>query len=450
MPNSSVNKFTIMKVFIFLLCIWGVELTNGRYARCINPNQRAGLCVQISECQTLYSVLQQPNLSPNEKQFVRESGCGRGSDNRPFVCCTADTGYTRSRRITPNFPDYGDFGESFNNNFNSFDYGWNQAPSSDQRTVLFPRQETRPWSFGNEQSNDRGFGRSQTQQPQVQQQQQGDGSSLLPQPPACGGVTIDNKIYGGEDADLNEFPWTVLLEYRRLNGNGLSTSCAGTLINQRYIVTAAHCLTGRIVREIGPLVSARLGEHDTRTAVDCPPNGGACSPAAQRLGIEEMRVHELYKERPPNQMHDIGLVRLERDVRYSNSIQPVCLPSVVAPETKRAGQQYTVVGFGRTLKTARSPIKQKLVVGYVEPAKCRNKFAERKISIMPTQLCAGGEFSQDSCDGDSGGPLMRFRDNSWVLEGIVSFGYKCGLKDWPGVYTSVAAYDIWIKQNIRA
>ncbi|KAH8358834.1 hypothetical protein KR093_002776, partial [Drosophila rubida] len=411
-------------------------------ARCINPNQRAGLCVQISECQTLYSVLQQSNLSPNDKQFVRESSCGMGSDNRPFVCCTADTGYTRSRRVTPSFADYGDFGEGFgSNNFNSFDYGWNPAPST-----VFPRQEARPWSFGGEQQSiDRNFGRTQ-----AQPQQQGDGSSLLPQPPICGGVTIDNKIYGGEDAELNEFPWTVLLEYRRVNGNGLSTSCAGTLINQRYILTAAHCLTGRIVREIGPLVSARLGEHDTRTAVDCPSGGGACSSAAQRFSIEEMRVHELYKESTPNQMHDIGLVRLERDVRYSNSIQPVCLPSVVAPETKRAGQQFTVVGFGRTLKVARSPVKQKLVVNYVEPAKCRSKFAERKISIVATQLCAGGEFSQDSCDGDSGGPLMRFRDNSWVLEGIVSFGYKCGLKDWPGVYTSVAAYDIWIKQNIRA
>lgn len=427
-----------MKVFIFLLCIWGVDLTNGRYARCINPNQRAGLCVQINECQTLYSVLQQTNLSPSEKQFVRESGCGMGSDNRPFVCCTRDTGYTRSRRLTPSFSDYGDFFDNGNN----FDYGWNPAPTPPApRTMLFPRQDRRPWSFGEE---------SMERSPVQGQSQQGDGSSLLPQPPNCGGVTIDNKIYGGEDTDLNEFPWTVLLEYRRLNGNGLSTSCAGTLINQRYILTAAHCLVGRIVREIGPLASARLGEHDTRTAVDCPNGGGTCAPEAQRLGIEEMRVHELYKETSPNQLHDIGLVRLERNVRYSKSVQPVCLPSVVAPETKQAGQQYTVVGFGRTLQTSRSPVKQKLAVSYVEPAQCKRKFAERKITIVPTQLCAGGKYAQDSCDGDSGGPLMRFRDSSWVLEGIVSFGYKCGLKDWPGVYTRVAAYDIWIRQNVRS
>lgn len=199
-------------------------------------------------------------------------------------------------------------------------------------------------------------------------------------------------------------------------------------------------------------VSARLGEHDTRTEVDCPRNGGPCASAAQSVGIMETKVHDLYKEKAPNQEHDIGLVRLERNIRYSDSIQPVCLPSVVAPETKQKGQPYTVIGFGRTLKDLgpRSAVKQKLIVNYVEPGTCSTKYGNLKVSIASTQMCAGGKFSQDSCDGDSGGPLMRFRDNAWVQEGIVSFGYKCGLQGWPGVYTSVAAYDIWIKNNVRA
>lgn len=212
-------------------------------ARCINPNQRAGLCVQINECQTLYSVLQQANLSPTEKQFIKASSCGVGQDNRPFVCCTRDTGYTRSRRVTPNFGDYADFSDLSE----GYDFDWNRAPNTPS-TVLFPSADRRPWSFGfDEQTADSSRLQGQGQPQQV------DGASLLPQPPTCGGVTIDNKIYGGEDADLNEFPWMVLLEYRRLAGTGLSTSCAGTLINQRYVLTAAHCLVGRIVREIGPL-----------------------------------------------------------------------------------------------------------------------------------------------------------------------------------------------------
>ncbi|XP_017058134.2 uncharacterized protein LOC108099270 [Drosophila ficusphila] len=416
-----------MKVFAAVfLCVLSALEAKAQYSRCLNPNQRPGLCVHINECQTLYSVLNQARLTDLEKKFIKSSACGMGVDNRPFVCCTQDTGYQRNQRQTPPFADYDGFGGDWEE----------ERPSS----FAFPRQESRPWSFGDQRASDR---------TSVQRASTADGSNLLPQPPTCGGVAIRNRIYDGVDTDLNEFPWMVLLEYRNRRG-GLSTSCAGSLINQRYVLTAAHCLTGRIERDIGSLVSVRLGEHDTRTAVDCPAGGGSCAPESQRLGFEEVRVHEKYSEKSPNQLHDIGLVRLDRNVRYSDSVRPICLPSSVGVEPRQSGQQFTVAGWGRTLQTARSPVKQKVLVNYVEPAKCRQRFSQIKIAVEATQLCAGGQFRQDSCDGDSGGPLMRFRGDSWVLEGIVSFGYKCGLKDWPGVYTNVAAYDIWIRQNQRS
>lgn len=81
---------------------------------------------------------------------------------------------------------------------------------------------------------------------------------------------------------------------------------------------------------------------------------------------------------------------------------------------------------------------------------CAQKFSDRKVNIASTQICAGGIYARDSCDGDSGGPLMRKISNSWVLEGVVSFGNRCGLENWPGIYTRVSEYEQWIKRNLRA
>lgn len=81
---------------------------------------------------------------------------------------------------------------------------------------------------------------------------------------------------------------------------------------------------------------------------------------------------------------------------------------------------------------------------------CVRKFQTRQIRLVSTQLCAGGDFAKDSCDGDSGGPLMRLsQQKQWFLEGVVSFGNRCGLQGWPGIYTNVRSYIIWIQNTLK-
>uniref|UniRef100_A0A1B6KI91 Peptidase S1 domain-containing protein n=2 Tax=Graphocephala atropunctata TaxID=36148 RepID=A0A1B6KI91_9HEMI len=72
-----------------------------------------------------------------------------------------------------------------------------------------------------------------------------------------------------------------------------------------------------------------------------------------------------------------------------------------------------------------------------------------KKNITSRQLCAGGVVGQDSCNGDSGGPLMApFSFTSspkYFIVGVVSFGTTiCGNSKMPGVYTEVAHYMTWI------
>ncbi|XP_044251472.2 serine protease 7-like, partial [Drosophila takahashii] len=271
----------------------------------------------------------------------------------------------------------------------------------------------------------------------------------LPQPPTCGGFDSNEKILGGSETGLYEFPWLVLLEYRKQNEYELTFNCAGSLINHRYVLTAAHCLYREHLRGIGDLVSVRLGEYDTRTDEDCSDFGGKCAPKYQRFGVEEIRIHEGFRGMHGSREHDIGLIRLNQNVVYSDNIQPICLPSTDHFEGRYHGQPFIVAGWGRTSTSESSPTKQKVKVKYVDANKCRRKYEQKNIFLQSTQLCAG-QYQKDSCKGDSGGPLMQFRGGVWVLEGIVSFGKGCGQWKWPGVYTDVAAYNTWIRENIVA
>lgn len=84
---------------------------------------------------------------------------------------------------------------------------------------------------------------------------------------------------------------------------------------------------------------------------------------------------------------------------------------------------------------------------------CANIYKQRySVQIAKGQLCAGGVKGQDSCNGDSGGPLMALKPQSTsvYVEGVVSFGSRyCGSEGLPGVYTKVSEYLDWILDNMR-
>lgn len=70
----------------------------------------------------------------------------------------------------------------------------------------------------------------------------------------CGlsSTVITNKIFGGETTDIGEFPWMALLQYFTRSGL-LVISCDGILISTRYVLTAAHCISGSILENVGTL-----------------------------------------------------------------------------------------------------------------------------------------------------------------------------------------------------
>lgn len=202
------------------------------------------------------------------------------------------------------------------------------------------------------------------------------------------------------------------------------------------------------------LDSVRLGEYDTSTTTDCLWDGDIktiCADDPITVSVEEQIPHENYRPERTDRKFDIALLRLSRDVIFTDFVKPICLPS-----NATVGQKVQAAGWGKAENTSSSNIKLKVSLPLADWNMCQSMYASAKVNLGPTQICAGGEQGKDTCKGDSGGPLMYRQRNrnsvaKWSVVGVVSFGPStCGKVGWPGVYTKVHDYVPWILSKIRS
>uniref|UniRef100_A0AAG5DTW4 limulus clotting factor C n=1 Tax=Anopheles atroparvus TaxID=41427 RepID=A0AAG5DTW4_ANOAO len=253
----------------------------------------------------------------------------------------------------------------------------------------------------------------------------------------CGPYTSE-RIAFGKDAKLFEFPWMALLSSREI------WICGGTLINKRYVLTAAHCVKNI---ELGPV---RLGEYDLNETIDCDTRGELCADPAQDIPVERVIIHEEYNAR--RKQHDIALLRLSREATMNDNVNPICLPVTPALQTKLP--TYFVAGWGTTEKSLQSTKLQFTKLNLVSLDECQTQLRSivGLVNLYDTQLCAKGEEElSDNCVGDSGGPLKSVSVSArFVQYGVVSFGLKsCGKRSAPGVYTKVEQYLDWILDKLE-
>ncbi|XKL66668.1 hypothetical protein PGB90_010088 [Kerria lacca] len=242
----------------------------------------------------------------------------------------------------------------------------------------------------------------------------------------CGVINQEIRIVGGMPTGVNRYPWVARLVY---DGK---FHCGASLINNDYVLTAAHCVR-RLKRS---KIRVILGDHDQTVISD--------SESVMRA-VSSIVRHRHFDVNSYN--HDIALLKLRKPVNFSKTVRPVCLP----PEgLDPAGMTGTVVGWGRTSEGGTlASVIQEVQVPILTLNQCRNS-KYKPTRITPNMICAG-KGVQDSCQGDSGGPLLVNSSGNDKLElaGIVSWGVGCGRPGYPGVYTRVNRYLDWVKRNMR-
>ncbi|XP_017038939.1 serine protease grass [Drosophila ficusphila] len=255
------------------------------------------------------------------------------------------------------------------------------------------------------------------------------------------------KVSGGKTAKPGDFPWVALLKYNINNPRPFL--CGGSLISDRHILTAAHCIVGQ-----PEVIAVRLGEHDLESEEDCHYLGGinrVCLPPYEEFGIEKIHVHPSYVHGQIS--YDIAVIKLDRVVKEKSHIKPVCLPIDQKSQELDFDQSFFIAGWGGTDKAVAATKLQQALITRKNLNECRKFY--NKDDVTDNHICATGTGIKHTCQGDSGGPVFfkhRFKNTYRVVQyGVVSFGgSRCGrAENQPGVFSSVIDMLPWITQNLE-
>jgi len=300
-----------------------------------------------------------------------------------------------------------------------------------------------------------------------------------------------DRIINGKDAEHGSWPWIV-----GFTENGQRV-CAGTIIHDRWILSAEHCFPQHIAKE-GTVMSVEdfpaigwtklfFGDHNKRREEDSEffltpqklvfrsnrsPNGRTRdTTAADIVLIQVESITNFMRQNKVASFPDVGAY-----------VKPACLPNPDDfPEQQNdhfAGKHCWIAGWGYTRfgetwwgmggsklasivqEAGINVFSNDYCVAHSHMTAADNQSEVTSSAQLQTynEFCAGvpdldgdgkTDGDIDACSGDSGGPLICDVDGSPVLVGITSRGKGCAMEDNPGIYTPTWPYYTWIKDTIE-
>ena len=268
----------------------------------------------------------------------------------------------------------------------------------------------------------------------------------------------ETRIIGGWDADITQSPYYVKIEMGHNNsrtGGKIEDFCGSTIIDQQWILTAAHCVPEPESNEPIWLV---MGVDDLEDTEDMPSRGDLLPRVDLSHCHPEYRVDLIgpaYKTYIKN-FNDICLLRTDHVLEFGKYVNRAVLPWY-AYDQKIEGRQMLFTGFGKTgLYPLRVPHKLKAAkLKVMTHNKCESLF---NIELYPghynreLDICTmtPDEVVRDGCGGDSGGGLV-YEDSITlcpIVVGVLSDGNTRHCNE-SSRFIKISAYRAWIEQTIQ-
>uniref|UniRef100_A0A1L8EGC7 Putative chymotrypsin-1-like protein n=1 Tax=Haematobia irritans TaxID=7368 RepID=A0A1L8EGC7_HAEIR len=232
--------------------------------------------------------------------------------------------------------------------------------------------------------------------------------------PFDGIVRSDNRIVGGSFAEEGLAPYQVSLQ------NFWGHFCGGAIVDERWVLTAAHCVASKDMEDIMVMTGSQTLEVPGKFYY-----------------VDKVHVHCNYDN--PSMHNDIALLHLNSSIVMNEKTQAVPLPT----KPMEDGDEVLLTGWGSEELWGDSPDRlKKVYLKYVAHERCKTDMDDNP-NLDVGHICTFTKVGEGSCHGDSGGPLV----SNGVLVGLVNWGYPCAV-GYPDAHASPFFFLDWIRTKM--